>query len=233
MPWTSGCELLIQSYPITNCGSTKPWELTPRSKLSSPVYWAGCSRHNSRAPEPTRHGLSGGGTIGWTSRSTLFVTMVLALVIGLATATAGLAQKMYEEQAQAAGADAGEAGAADGDANGDTVDAEFEEVDDAEKNKGEDEARRKAVETRNKGEQMVYGIEKTLEENKDKLPAEEVTNVQNAIDSLKEALKGDDADKIEQEMENLTKASHKIAEMAYQQAGGPAADAAGAAAGAA
>ena len=52
----------------------------------------------------------------------------------LSAASAGLAQKMYEEQAAAAeaagGADTGAGGASD---DGDTVDAEFEEVDDNKK----------------------------------------------------------------------------------------------------
>jgi len=104
-------------------------------------------------------------------------------------------------------------------------------VKDAEKNKSDDEAKRKAIETRNKAEQLVYSIEKTVEEHKDKLPSDEVSKVQTAIDKLKEAIKSGDNAKIESEMENLTKASHKIAELAYQQAGGAAAaGAAGAAA---
>lgn len=113
-------------------------------------------------------------------------------------------------------------------------DAEIDKmVEDAEKNKADDEAKRKNIETKNKAEQLVYGIEKTLEENKDKLPADEVSKVQTAIDTLKESIKSGDAAKIEQDMEALTKASHKIAEMAYQQAGGDPAAAAAAAAGAA
>ncbi|MBN2719045.1 MAG: molecular chaperone DnaK [Deltaproteobacteria bacterium] len=102
-------------------------------------------------------------------------------------------------------------------------------VSDAEKNKADDEAKRKAIETRNKAEQLAYSIEKTIEENKDKLPGEEVSKVQTAIDSLKEAIKSGDSAKIEKEMENLTKASHKVAELAYQQAGGAPAGAAAAA----
>ncbi len=52
----------------------------------------------------------------------------------LSAASATLAQKMYEDQAQAAGADAGDAaGGSDSGADGDTVDAEFEEVDDKDK----------------------------------------------------------------------------------------------------
>jgi molecular chaperone DnaK len=104
-------------------------------------------------------------------------------------------------------------------------------VKDAEKNKSDDEEKRKAIETRNKAEQLVYSIEKTVEEHKDKLPSDEVAKVQTAIDKLKEAIKSGDNARIESEMENLTKASHKIAELAYQQAGGAAtAGAAGAAA---
>ncbi len=52
----------------------------------------------------------------------------------LSAASATLAQKMYEDQVQAAGADAGEAGGgSDSGTDGDTVDAEFEEVDDKDK----------------------------------------------------------------------------------------------------
>ncbi len=48
----------------------------------------------------------------------------------LSEASAGLAQKMYEEQAQAAGAEAGAGPEAEASGDGDTVDAEFEEVKD-------------------------------------------------------------------------------------------------------
>ncbi|MCK9521632.1 MAG: molecular chaperone DnaK [Proteobacteria bacterium] len=98
-------------------------------------------------------------------------------------------------------------------------------VKDAEKNREADEARKKAVETRNKGEQLLYGIEKMLTENKEKLPADEIASTEAAMQALKDALAKDDTALIETEMENLTKASHKLAEMAYQNAGGaPGAD---------
>ncbi len=101
-------------------------------------------------------------------------------------------------------------------------------VKDAEKNRAADEEKRRKIETRNRAEQLAYGIERTLEENKDKLPADEADKVKKAIGDLKDAIKSEDADRIEKEMENLTKASHKIAEIAYQQAGGAAPAAGGA-----
>jgi molecular chaperone DnaK len=90
-------------------------------------------------------------------------------------------------------------------------------VGDAEKYQAEDEQRRKEVELRNRAEQLAYATEKTLDENKDKLPADEVAKVEEAIKALRAAIETGEASRIEAEMENLTKASHKIAEMMYQQ----------------
>ncbi len=92
-------------------------------------------------------------------------------------------------------------------------------VQDAEKYKAEDEQRKKDIETRNKAEQLAYATEKTLEEHRDKLPQEEVAKVEGAIKSLREVIDSNDASRIESEMENLTKASHKLAELMYQAAG--------------
>ncbi|MBW2276099.1 MAG: Hsp70 family protein, partial [Deltaproteobacteria bacterium] len=93
-------------------------------------------------------------------------------------------------------------------------------VNDAETYQAEDEQRRKDIELRNQAEQLAYATEKTLEENKDKLPAEEVANVEEAIKALRAAVDTDDASRIQAEMENLTKASHKLAELMYQAASG-------------
>jgi len=92
-------------------------------------------------------------------------------------------------------------------------------VNEAEKHKAQDEERKKGIETRNKAEQLAYATEKTLEEHKDKLPAEEVSKVEAAVKDLREAIASEDTGRIEAQMENLTKASHKIAEVMYQSAG--------------
>ncbi|MFO8073289.1 MAG: molecular chaperone DnaK [Polyangia bacterium] len=93
-------------------------------------------------------------------------------------------------------------------------------VNEADEYRAEDENKRKEIELKNKGEQLAYATEKTLEENKDKLPDEEVTKVQEAISALKAAVETGEASRIEAEMENLTKSSHKLAELMYQSAGG-------------
>jgi molecular chaperone DnaK len=94
-------------------------------------------------------------------------------------------------------------------------------VKDAERYKAEDEERRKGVEIRNKAEQLAYATEKTIEEHREKIPAEEVSKIEAAIKTLREAVSSEDRARIETEMEALTKASHKLAEIMYQTAGGP------------
>ncbi|MCP4606284.1 MAG: molecular chaperone DnaK [Proteobacteria bacterium] len=103
-------------------------------------------------------------------------------------------------------------------------------VDEAEENKAEDEKKKKEVELRNRAEQVVYATEKTLDENREKLPAAEVSKVEEAINTLKAAIESNDSERMEAEMENLTKASHKLAELMYQQVQSQAPPAAAAAA---
>ncbi len=89
-------------------------------------------------------------------------------------------------------------------------------VSEAEQHQADDEARKKAVETRNQAEQLVYTTEKTLNENREKLPAEDIGNVEKEIANLKSAVESDDPEKIESGMQSLTQASHKLAEIMYQ-----------------
>jgi molecular chaperone DnaK len=78
------------------------------------------------------------------------------------------------------------------------------------------------IENRNQLDNLVYQTEKVLSENKEKLPANEVENVEAAITSAKEALDSDDVDSIKGAFEALTQASHKLAEVAYQNVDGDA-----------
>jgi molecular chaperone DnaK len=89
-------------------------------------------------------------------------------------------------------------------------------------NEADDQARRDIIENRNQLDNLIYQTEKVLSENKEKLPAEEVENVETAITAAKEALDTDDADGIKAAFEALTAASHKLAEVAYQNADGAA-----------
>ena len=94
-------------------------------------------------------------------------------------------------------------------------------VQEAAANEADDKQRRDIIEQRNQLDNLVYQTEKVLSENKEKLPADEVSNVETAIASAKEALDSDDLDTLKGAFEALTAASHKLAEVAYQDAGAP------------
>jgi len=67
----------------------------------------------------------------------------------------------------------------------------------------EDKKRREAVDSRNAAESMVFSTEKSLDELGDKISADEKANIRSKIDAAKEALKGDNMDKINQTSEDL------------------------------
>ncbi|MBR5827134.1 MAG: molecular chaperone DnaK [Clostridia bacterium] len=92
-------------------------------------------------------------------------------------------------------------------------------VQEAEKFAQEDKARREEVDTRNEADQMVYQCEKILsEEAAQALSAEDKAEIQTKIDSLKNALNGQDINLIKTEKEALTQAFYKLSEKMYQQA---------------
>jgi molecular chaperone DnaK len=92
-------------------------------------------------------------------------------------------------------------------------------VREAESHADEDKERRKQIEIRNNADTLVYQVEKTLKENPDKIDAADKTNVEAAIADVKKALEGTDTGAIERAAENLTQASHKLAEAMYKAAG--------------
>jgi len=102
-------------------------------------------------------------------------------------------------------------------------------VQDAESHAGEDKERRKAVETRNSLDSLVYQTQKVYDENKEKLSAEVKGAVESALADGRKALDGEDVGAMEQAVTTIQQASHKMAETMYQSG---AADAAGEAGGA-
>jgi molecular chaperone DnaK len=92
-------------------------------------------------------------------------------------------------------------------------------VNEAESHADEDKERRKQIEIRNNADTLVYQVEKTLKENTDKIDPADKTNVEAAIADVKKALEGTDTGAIERAAENLTQASHKLAEAMYKSAG--------------
>ncbi len=101
-------------------------------------------------------------------------------------------------------------------------------IDEAEKHRGEDENRRKEIDLRNRAEQLVYATERTLDENRQKLPAAEVSAVDRSLAELKQAVEANDPPRIESGVEALTQASHRLAELLYQSPEQPASSQAGA-----
>ncbi len=104
-------------------------------------------------------------------------------------------------------------------------------VNQAKDNEAEDKARRDEIEVRNKADALCYQVERSLEEYKDKLDADVISDAEAKIKATKEALEAGDNERIKATMEELTQASHKMAEKMYQGAG-PEAGAPGAAPGA-
>jgi molecular chaperone DnaK len=90
-------------------------------------------------------------------------------------------------------------------------------VKDAEMHMDEDKKKKEEVEVRNHLDNLVYGTEKTLNESKDKISADEVKSVEDALSSAREALKSGDVNRMRSTMDQVTKASHKLAEVLYKQ----------------
>jgi molecular chaperone DnaK len=90
-------------------------------------------------------------------------------------------------------------------------------VEEAQKNEAEDEKRRQQVERRNQLDQLVYQVERTMNDAKDKLPVELGQEVSTALEEAKEALKKDDASAWDAAETKLKEASGKMAEHLYKQ----------------
>ncbi|UTT58820.1 molecular chaperone DnaK [Cellulosimicrobium cellulans] len=91
-------------------------------------------------------------------------------------------------------------------------------VKEAEEHAAEDKKRREDAETRNQAEAFVYSTEKLVSENKEKLPADVVTEVEADIASVKSALEGEDADAVKTAHEKLVASSQKIGQALYASA---------------
>jgi len=94
-------------------------------------------------------------------------------------------------------------------------------VDEGQKHEAEDKARRDQVESRNKADQLCYGVEKALADAKDKLPAEKVSDVEAKVASLREAIEQEDYEAITERTATLEAAMSEIAQEAYGAAGAP------------
>jgi len=91
-------------------------------------------------------------------------------------------------------------------------------VKEAEKAAAEDARRKEEVEARNQADSLVYQTEKLLKEHGDKIKADEKSKIESSINTVKEALKGKDAEKIKKATEELTNATYCLSEAVYKEA---------------
>jgi len=84
----------------------------------------------------------------------------------------------------------------------------------------EDQARRDLIDARNQADSLAYQVEKTLNENREKLPVGERSNVDRAIAEVRKLAQSDDLSAIRTATDELQRASHAIAEQLYKGAQG-------------
>jgi molecular chaperone DnaK len=87
----------------------------------------------------------------------------------------------------------------------------------AEAHAAEDTKRREEIEARNMADNLAYTAEKTLRDNKDKIPADLNTEVEGKIKAVKDALQGSDVEAIRKATQELNEAMQKVGSAVYQQ----------------
>lgn len=93
-------------------------------------------------------------------------------------------------------------------------------VKDAEQHGEEDKRRKEEVEARNRLDNLVYGTEKTLQDSREKLGTEEARLVEETLTRAKDALKSGDAGRVRTAEQEVTQASHRMAEILYRSTQG-------------
>jgi len=91
-------------------------------------------------------------------------------------------------------------------------------VQEAERFAQEDKQRREEIDTRNNADQMVYQCEKLVSEEGDKFSESDKQELNEKIDALKEALKGQDINLIKSRQEELTAKFYQVSEQVYKAA---------------
>ncbi|MBK5099852.1 MAG: molecular chaperone DnaK [Desulfobacteraceae bacterium] len=91
-------------------------------------------------------------------------------------------------------------------------------VRDAEIHVDEDKKRRELVDARNMADSLIYATEKSVKEAGDKVDEGTKAGINLAIENLKKAMEGENTEEIKRLTEELTQASHKLAEAMYAKA---------------
>ncbi len=98
-----------------------------------------------------------------------------------------------------------------------------EEIDrlikDAELHATDDRKKKELIDARNAADSLIYATEKSMAELGDRINNTTKSEVDRTINDLKQAMEGEDTAEIKRLTENLTHASQRLAESAYQQPG--------------
>src|SRR5262245_24803339 len=88
---------------------------------------------------------------------------------------------------------------------------------DAETHSEEDKRKREMIETKNRLDSLIYQTEKTITDNREKIPVGVISEVETAIAEAKKVVEANSSDQFQAQLDNLTRVSHRIAEALYQQ----------------
>ena len=90
---------------------------------------------------------------------------------------------------------------------------------DADAHSEEDRKYREEVEAKNKADSLVYSTEKTLKENRDKISEADAKAIESAVEDCRRAISEGGTERINRAIEQLSNATHKLADVLYKQAG--------------
>src|SRR2546422_4943492 len=89
----------------------------------------------------------------------------------------------------------------------------------AESHAEEDRKRKEEIELRNRADSLAYQVEKTVNENREKVPVGDLSRIEAAIAEVRTVAQADDLAAIKRATDELQRASHAVAEQLYKQQG--------------
>ena len=93
-------------------------------------------------------------------------------------------------------------------------------VQEAETHAEDDKIRRESIEAKNNASALIHSTEKNLEEHGDKIPETDRTEIESAVQALKDVLESEDADEIKSKSEALMQVAMKLGEAMYKDSQG-------------
>jgi len=89
-------------------------------------------------------------------------------------------------------------------------------VKEAQSHAADDQARRDLIDARNEADSLAYQVEKTVNDNREKVPVGDLSRIEAVIAETRKSAQGEDAGVIRKALEELQRASHTIAEQLYK-----------------